>query len=67
MARMQIRNAMLMFFLVWLQLIVTTVHLWRVGDHWTGGSTFIIASGFSILGVIALVLARRDLPKEGTA
>jgi hypothetical protein len=62
---MQIRNAIFCFFTVWLQVIVATVRLWRAGDHWTGGFTFIDASVFSLVGVIALMLARRELPKEG--
>jgi len=66
MARIQIRNAMFMFSGVWLWVIAAAVHLWRDGEHFTGGFTFIYVSALCILGVIALMLARRDLPKEGS-
>jgi|GEM_PF-5742470 len=65
MARLQIGSAMFLFFIVWLQIIPVAVHLWRAGDHWTSGYTSITATVFSILGVVALTLARRGLPKEG--
>ena len=67
MARLQIGTAISMFFAVWCQVVVAAVHLWRTGDHWTSGFTFIAASVFSVLGVMALTLARRTLPIEGTA
>jgi hypothetical protein len=64
MPRMQIGTAILMFFIVWLQVVDAAVHLWRAGDHWNGGFTFIAASVFSILGVVALIFARRNLKQK---
>jgi|HubBroStandDraft_1064217.scaffolds.fasta_scaffold2661510_2 hypothetical protein len=64
MARMQIGTAISMFFVVWLQVIVAVVHLWRAGDHWTSGYTLIATSVFSILGVAALTLARQNLRQK---
>jgi hypothetical protein len=65
MAKLQIRSAMFLFFIVWLQIIPTAIHRWRAGNHWTSSYTSITATVFSILGVVALTLARRALPKEG--
>jgi len=66
MARIQIRNAMYIFSCVWLWVIAAAVHLWRAGDHFTGGFTFIYVSVLCIVGVIALKRALRDIPKEGS-
>jgi hypothetical protein len=64
---MQIGTAISMFFIVWLQVVNASVHLWRTGDHWNSGFSLIAASVFSILGVVALTLARQKLPPEGKA